>query len=109
MISAQWYTVVADEVTDCSNKEQLSLVLRYVDPETLLIREDFVDFLECDIGITGQQLADKITSSLQSYGLDLKHLHGQAYVMLQARLGVQQLSSHLNTLSLFTHTVLHTV
>ena len=70
---------MADEVTDCSNKEQLSLVLRYVDPETLLIREDFVDFLECDTGITGQQLADKITSSLQSYGLDLKNLRGQAY------------------------------
>ena len=27
---AQWYTVIADEVTDASNKEQLSLVLRYM-------------------------------------------------------------------------------
>ena len=29
---AQLFTVIADEVTDCSNKEQLSVVLRYVDP-----------------------------------------------------------------------------
>ncbi|MTV67196.1 DUF4371 domain-containing protein, partial [Streptococcus pneumoniae] len=29
---ARWYSVIADEVTDAANKEQLSLVLRYVDP-----------------------------------------------------------------------------
>ena len=79
VMSAEWYTVVADEVTDCSNKEQLSVVLRYVDHETSLIREDLVDFVECDTGITGQCLADKITSCLQSYGLDLTKLRGQAY------------------------------
>ena len=79
VIAAQWYTVVADEVTDCSNTEQLSMVLRYVDPETSLIREDLVDFPECNTGIIGRCLADKITSCLQSYGLDLMKLRGQAY------------------------------
>ena len=73
------YTVVADEVTDCYNTEQLSMVLRYVDPETSLIREDLVDFLECNTSIKGRCLADKITSCLQSYGLDLMKLRGQAY------------------------------
>ncbi len=34
--AATWFTVIADEVTDVSNKEQLSLVLRYVDTETML-------------------------------------------------------------------------
>ena len=29
---AKWFSVIADEVTDVSNKEKLSLVLRYVDP-----------------------------------------------------------------------------
>lgn len=38
---ACYYTLIADEVTDCSNKEQLSLVLRYVNPDDNLIREDF--------------------------------------------------------------------
>ena len=37
----------ADEVTDLSNKELLSLVLRYVDHDTGLAREDLMDFLEC--------------------------------------------------------------
>ena len=35
---AQWFTVIADEVTDLSNKELLSLVLRYVDHDTGLRR-----------------------------------------------------------------------
>ena len=34
------YSVIADEVTDSANKEQLSLVLRYHDPETGKIAED---------------------------------------------------------------------
>lgn len=35
VIEAQFFSIVADKVTDCSNKEQLSLVLRYVDPDNL--------------------------------------------------------------------------
>ena len=59
---ANWFTVIADEVTDVSNKEQLSLVLRYIDPDTCLVREDLVGFFGCDQGISGQELASKITS-----------------------------------------------
>ena len=76
---AKWFTVIADEVTDLSNKEMLSLVLRYVDSYTGLIREDFINFAECDSGITGRCLADKIRGTLHSYGLDLINLRGQAY------------------------------
>ena len=79
MKKGKWFTVVADEVTDISNKERLSLVLRYVDCDTGLVREDLVSFLECDTGITGRCLADKIITTLQSYGLDLTKLRGQAY------------------------------
>ena len=74
-----WYSVVADEVTDISNKEQLSLVVRYVDHGSLLVREDLVAFIECDTGISGRVIADKIISCLQAYGLDLSNLRGQAY------------------------------
>ena len=77
--ASQWFTVIADEVTDCSNKEQLSLVLRYVDTDTVLIRGDVVGFLECDTGITSQCLADKLMGCLQAYDLDLTKLRGQAY------------------------------
>ena len=37
-----------------SNKEQLRLVLWHIDPDTCLVREDHVGFLECDQGISGQ-------------------------------------------------------
>ena len=57
--AAKWFTVIADEVTDVSNKEQLSLVVRYVDHNTLSVREDLLG--ECDTGITGHALADKVT------------------------------------------------
>ena len=77
--AARWYTIVSDEVTDVSNKEQLTIVLRYVDSESLLIREDLVGFTECNTGITGRCLASKLTSTLESYGLDLQNLRGQAY------------------------------
>ncbi len=42
--AAQWFTVIADQVTDVSNREQLSIVLRYVDDTTLMVREDLVGF-----------------------------------------------------------------
>ena len=44
----KWHGVVTDEVTDISNKEQLSLVVRYVDHDGLLLQEDLVAFIECD-------------------------------------------------------------
>ena len=77
--ATKWYTVIADEVTDVSNKEQFSIVLRYVDSDSLLVREDLVGFIECDSGTSGRSLAEKITISLEELGLDLSNLHGQAY------------------------------
>ena len=77
--AAKWYTVIADEVSDMSNKEQLSIVLRYVDCDTLVVREDLVCFTECDTGISGHALAENITCMLEGLGLDLANLRGQAY------------------------------
>ena len=77
--AAKWYTVIADEVTDILNKEQLSIVLRYVESDSLMVREDLVGFTECDTGISVQNLADKITTFLEALGLDLSNLCGQAY------------------------------
>lgn len=77
--AAQFFTVIADEVTDCSNKEQLSLVLRYVSPDDHQIREDLVDFIECDAGTSGRALAEKITTFFVAHGLNGANLRGQAY------------------------------
>ncbi len=77
--NVKYYTVIADEVTDCSNKEQLSLVLRYVNATDNQIREDFVAVIECDCGVTGSAIAAKILTFLTSHGLDISKLCGQAY------------------------------
>ena len=77
--AAKWYTVIADEVTDASNKEQLSIVLRYVEGDSLSVREDLIGFVECDTGMSGRSLANKIISFLEELGLDLSNLRGQAY------------------------------
>ena len=110
---ARWFTVIADEVTDAANKEQLSLVLRYVDPDSALVREDLVGFFECDTGITGCDLADKITSSLCAYGLDLTNIRGQAYDEAGSMAGPVSGAAALITaqypLALYTFTALLTV
>lgn len=111
--AAKWYTVISDEVTDISNKEQSSLVLRYVDSDTLLVRVDLKGFVECNTGINHHELANKITSSLQVFGLDLSNPRGQAYNGAGNMAGsvnmVQQLSSlhktHLPRILTVPHTV----
>ena len=73
---AQFFTLIADEVTDCSNKEQLSLVLRYVDRESSQIREDLVSFVECDTGVSGKDIANKMLSFLRIHSVGLSKLRG---------------------------------
>ena len=109
--AAKWYTVIADEVADISNKEQLSLVLRYVDFSTLLVCEDLIGFVECNTGITGRELAHKITSSLQEFSLDLSNVCGQAYDgaenMAGAVNGTAALISAQYPLALYMHCSSH--
>ena len=70
--AAKQYTAIADEVTDVSNKEQLSIVLRwYVESVSLVVREDKVDFTECDTGISGHNLAEMIMTYLEALGMDI--------------------------------------
>ena len=72
------YALIANEVTDCSNKEQLCIVLRYVEPMSCQIKEDLVAFLECDSGVTGEALSDMMLKFLNDH-LDPSKLRGQAY------------------------------
>ena len=42
---SRYYSILGDEATDCSLKEQLVLVFRFADKENN-IKEEFVSFLE---------------------------------------------------------------
>ena len=109
--AGKFFTVIADEVTDLSNKEILTLVIRYVELESTTIREDFVSYVECDTGVTGKCLADKIISSLTTLGLNLNYLRGQAYDgagnMAGAAKGAAALITKRHCLALYLHCSSH--
>ena len=55
---AKFFSVMADECSDVANKEQLAIVIRYVNEDDEIC-EGFVQFVECENGITGLGLAEK--------------------------------------------------
>ena len=55
---------------DSSKKEQLPLVLHFVDA-TNSVREGFIEFILCDTGTSGNAVAGKILEPLEEYGLNV--------------------------------------
>ena len=98
--SSLCYTLIADEVTDSSNNEQLSIVIRYVEPETASIREDLDTLLECDSGIIDKALADKMLGFVRNH-LDPSKMRCQAYDGAAARISSQY------PIALYTHCTSH--
>ena len=66
-----FYAISADEATDCSNKEQMPFVVRFVDQDNN-IREEF-DFILCDEGTTGHAIATKLIEELNMCRLPLSN------------------------------------
>lgn len=75
--SSPFFSVLADEAADCSNKEQMPLVVRFV--KDAVIREEFMGFALCDSGTSGRALADVILKSLREWGIEMDHMRGQGY------------------------------
>ena len=61
--------IIADEVTDVSNREELSLVVRYLYNKE--VKEVFVDFIEVE-RITGKVLGESILQWLTSHNISLQ-------------------------------------
>ena len=110
--SSLCYTVIADEVTDCSNKEQLSIVLRMLNPKHLLLERILLHFFECDSGTTGEALADQILGFITSH-LDPSKMRGQAYDgasnMSGKTNGTAARISSVYPLALYTHCASHSL
>ena len=51
------FAILADESTDCSNKEQLALIIRFVDKNNE-IREEFLKFIYMNSGVRGTGIED---------------------------------------------------
>lgn len=58
-----FYSVLADEAADCGNKEQMPVVLRYVDSNQE-ISERFVKYVDCQEGVTGLALANNVEATV---------------------------------------------
>ena len=69
------FAILADESTDCSNEEQLALIIRFVDKNNE-IREEFLKFIYMDSGIRGEELKSK---TLRDAGIDMSYCRGQGY------------------------------
>ena len=108
---SKFYAILADEVTDCANKEQMPFVIRYVDKDCN-IQERFLTYILCDTGITGLALQKKIVSYLtDELKLDLMDCRGQCYDgagnMAGKYSGLSTRILAMNDLALYTHCASH--
>ena len=62
---AKFFTILADEVV-VSGKEQLALVIRFVD-EGGVVREEFLKFIWCEERVSGVKLAEYILFSIKEF------------------------------------------
>ena len=67
---AKFFPVCADEAVDVSTKEQLPPILRFIDTNGQ-VHEQFIEFILCDTGTSGEAIASKITAAMEKLFLDL--------------------------------------
>ena len=103
---ARFFSILADETTDCSNREQLTLVFRFVDGENQ-IREEFLYFIEAP-STTGEALADLLLTQVRMYSLDPSMIRGQGYDGAASMCGKQRgAATQQFLLALYVHCSAH--
>lgn len=105
---AKFYSIIADEVTDVSNREELSLVIQYLNKEQ--VREVFVDFVEVERN-TGHVLGETILRWLRNHNISPADMRGQCYDgasnMAGARSGVQAVVQRDAPKAMYVHCAAH--
>ena len=69
-----------------------AIVFSFVDKDGE-IREEFLGFLYCELGLTGKALAETILTEIGNLTLDINNCRGQGYD------GAASVSGHINGLS----------
>lgn len=77
--SAGFFSILCDEASDVSKREQLSFCVRFVDEDTKFIREVFLEFVTLPESQTGEKIAKAILSTADKLGLDMRNCRGQGY------------------------------
>ena len=72
----KYFSIRADETTDVSQTEQLSLSVRFI--KDTKVHEEFLSIVPVS-STTGKDLASTILTQLSQLGLNLEHMRGQGY------------------------------
>ena len=87
----------------------MSFPVRFAD-KSCQIRE-FIQFLECESGTSGQELYLKIVNAIRNLGLEISNLRGQGYDgagnMAGKKSGVSSRILKLNDKALYVHCFNH--
>lgn len=75
---AKFFAVQADETSDFSRMEQMTVTVRFVDSTSLQICESFTGFIELEEQ-TGAAMATKLSNHIRRLGLDPDCCVGQGY------------------------------
>ena len=107
--TATSFSVIMDEASDFGRKEQVSVVLRYVDTD-YVIQERLVDIEHTD-STDAESLVQILLSSLLKVGLTTEKLIGQCYDgasnMRGAIAGVQAKVKAIQPKAIYTHCYAH--
>ncbi|XP_057306732.1 uncharacterized protein LOC130644950 [Hydractinia symbiolongicarpus] len=107
---AKFFSIICDEACDTSTKEQMSVVLRFVDQHCNL-REEFIRFVHCSEGLSGLSLSKVILKTLNELSLDIQNCRGQCYDGAGNVAGkINGCQAHIlkqNRLDLYTHCSSH--
>ena len=76
--ASPFYALMADEYTDISNKEHVSICVRWIDPKGLSVYEDFLGFYEVK-NRKSETIFNAIKDVLLRLQLRLSKLRGQTY------------------------------
>ena len=104
------YALIADESTDVTNKEQISVCIRFVSTKEVgkhFIREEFLTFVHADKGTNAEELTTKFLETIQSVGLSVNDIRAQGYdgssVMSGHVSGVQTRIRQVNPNAVYVH------
>ena len=105
---AKYFTVMADETKDCSRKEQLSIVFRYIRKSIVL--ERFTGYTHAT-DLSAPALAEYIVTRIKAFGLNLDNCISQCYdgasVMSGCNAGVQAVIQAQFPQAVYVHCYAH--
>ena len=75
---AGYYSILVDETKDISKKEQMSIAIQYVDPDSSNIVEHFLTFVIAP-NLTAEHFSQYIVDTLSLYNINLSSMVSQGY------------------------------